>query len=206
MTDIVYATTNPGKFAEVKKIFKHHGLEIKSPSDYGVKVEVEETGKTLEENAKLKAEAFLDLLPEDIIVIGDDTGVEIDALGGEPGIKVRRWKGYPMSDEEIINYCLERMENVPLGERGAQFRTVLAVAKKGEVTQFFDGVLKGEILMKPINKRREGMPFWPLFYDPKLKMSLGEMHEQPVDFQLKHPTHREIAVLKVLPYLAKYLT
>lgn len=198
MTKIVFATTNPGKFAQVEKIFAHHDIKLMSPSDFGIKLEVEETGKTLEENALLKAEAYEKLLPPNTIVIGDDTGIEIDALGGEPGIRVRRWKGYKMTDEEIIEYCLERMKDVPVGERGAQFRTVLAVAQYDSPIQYFDGVLRGEILDQPQSLRSEGMPFWPIFYIPKLKMSLGEFHAMPIDFQLAHPTHRELAVLQFL--------
>lgn len=206
MPKLVYATTNPGKFAEVQKILAHHGIEISSPAELGIHLDVEEPGETLEENAQLKAEAYLPYLPDGSIVIGDDTGVEIDALGGEPGIRVRRWKGYKMTDEEIIEYCLSRLKNIPVGTRSAQFRTVLAIAQKGEPTQYFDGVLRGEILLTPRKERREGMPFWPIFYIPELKMTLGEFHAQPMDFQLAHPTHREKAVLAALPYLRSRCT
>jgi len=198
MKSIVYATTNPGKFSEVKQIFSHHSLELKSHTDFGIDIDVEETGDTLEQNAKIKAEAYLKLLPSDSIVIADDTGVEIDALGGEPGIRVRRWKGYKMSDEEIIDYCLERMKDTPLGMRDAQFRTVLAVANSDSKVTYFDGILRGEILTKPRPARRDGMPFWPIFYIPNLSMTLGEFHATPLDFQLQNPTHRELAVLKLL--------
>jgi XTP/dITP diphosphohydrolase len=206
MPKIIYATTNPGKFAEVQKILAHHDLPIVSPAELGISIEVEEPGATLEENARLKAEAYLHLAPSGSIIIGDDTGVEIDALGGEPGIRVRRWKGYKMTDEEIINYAIERLRGVPANHRGAQFRTVLAVAQTGRPVQYFDGVLRGEILLTPRPERREGMPFWPIFYLPGLKMTLGEFHSQTMDFQLEHPTHRERAVLAALPYLRSLCT
>ncbi len=202
MNRIVFATTNPGKFAMVKDIFSHNGIELLSPLDFNVKIEVEETGKSLEENSKLKAESYLKILPSGSIVIGDDTGIEIDALSGAPGIKVRRWKGYEMEDEEIITHCLDLLKDVPVGKRGAQFRTVLAVASQNSETKYFDGVLRGEILEKPLSLRSKGMPFWPIFYIPELKMTLGEFHAESIEFQIDHPTHRELAVLKVLPYLA----
>lgn len=198
MTNIVYATTNPGKLEMVQNIFAHHKLKLQSLSDYKIQVDIDEVGSSLEENAKLKAEAYLKLLPSDTIVIADDTGVEIDALGGEPGIKVRRWKGYPMQDDEIIEYCLDRMKDIPPGQRGIQFRTVLAVASAHVPTKYFDGILRGEILTVAQSLRSEGMPFWPIFYIPKLKMSLGEFHAMPIEFQLQNPTHRELAVLKLL--------
>lgn len=201
ITQIIYATTNPGKFEMVKNIFTHHGLVLSSLSDFNISVDIDETGETLEDNARLKAEGYLKHLPNDSIVIGDDTGVEIDALGGEPGIKVRRWKGYKMTDEDIISYCLERMEGVAQGQRQAQFRTVLAIASNNHPIKYFAGILRGEILESPQSLRAEGMPFWPIFYIPKLKMSLGEFHAMPIKFQLAHPTHRELAVLKSLPHL-----
>lgn len=201
MTPIIYATTNPGKFAMVQNIFTHHGLQLHSLADYNLKVDIDEVGSSLEENARLKAEGYLKYLPADSIVIGDDTGIEIDSLGGEPGIKVRRWKGYKMTDEEIIEYCLLRMKDVPVEERSAQFRTVLAIATHDSPIKYFDGVLRGEILQQPQSLRSEGMPFWPIFYIPKLKMSLGEFHAMPIEYQLSHPTHRERAALECLPYL-----
>lgn len=197
MTKIIYATTNPGKFYEVKSIFAHHKVNIYSPMDFGKSIEVDETGSTLQENALLKVKAYIDIFPNDII-IADDTGVEIDSLGGEPGIKVRRWKGYRMEDEEIIEHCLTRMADIKEGNRGAQFHTVLAVAAPGKDTVYFDGIFKGQILMEPKKEREVGMPFWPIFFIPELNMTLGELHHTPMDFQLLHPTHRELAVLKFL--------
>ncbi len=202
MTQFVYATSNPGKLAEVQKIARHHNLNILGLTDFGIDVDIDEVGLTLEDNAKIKAEAYLKLLPKDTVVISDDTGIEIDALGGEPGIKVRRWKGYKMEDEEILEYCLKRLENVPHGSRGAQFRTVLAVGMGDKPLKYFDGILRGEILVNPRLEREKGMPFWPIFYLPKLKMTLGEFHATPLDFQMKNPTHRELAVISALPFLA----
>lgn len=203
MTTLIYATTNPGKFAEVQKLFSGHGLTIHAPSEYGINIDVDETGQTLEENAVLKAEAYLVLLPLDSIVLGDDTGVEIDALGGEPGIKVRRWKGYKMTDDEIINYTLERLKNVPENMRQAQFRTVIAVSKQGTVTQTFSGILPGRIVVKPHNFREEGLPFQPLFFSTEYNQMLYQIHSLPTAEKLAKNivTHRERAVLNSLKYI-----
>lgn len=204
MTDIVYATTNPGKFAEVQKIFAGQGITIHSAADYKVDIDVDETGTTLEENAILKAEAYRDAIKDDAIILGDDTGLEIDALGGEPGIKVRRWKGHKMSDEEIIDYTMERMAAIPVGKRNAQFRTVIAVAGRGISTKLFDGILRGEILEAPMDFRIEGLPFQPLFFATEYDMMLGDMTALSIDQknERKIRTHRERAVLSALPYLA----
>ena len=204
MTNIVYATTNPGKFAEVQKLFLGHDITIHSATDYHVNIDVDETGTTLEENAILKAEAYRDAIPDEVIVLGDDTGVEINALGGEPGIKVRRWKGYKMEDEEIISYALERMKNIKAGERNAQFRTVIAVAKRCIPTKTFSGILPGEIVVEPHAYREAGLPFQPLFYATEYKMMLYQIHTLPMAEKLAKNiiTHRERAVLTALHYLA----
>lgn len=198
MTNIVFATTNPGKLSMVRNIFTHHGMQLLSLSDYDVHLDVEETGSSLEENARIKAESYLKLLPKDSIVIADDTGVEIDALGGEPGIRVRRWDGTHMTDEAITSLCLNKLIGVKKSHRGAQFRTVLAVARTGNDPLYFEGITRGEILEVPRPERSEGLPFWPIFYLPELSMTLGEFHSMPIEFQLKHPTHREKAFLAAL--------
>ena len=140
---LLYATTNPGKLMEVSKHLGPHGIVLVSPTQVGMAIEVEETGQTLEENAVLKVKAYLERVPN-LVVMADDTGVEIDALGGDPGIHVRRWrdKQTPLSDQGVIDYCMERMRGVPTGQRGAQFRTVIAIGVPGGAIELFDGVLR----------------------------------------------------------------
>lgn len=200
--NIVYATTNPGKFAEAARHFEARGFTVSSAEMLGLNKVIEESGNSLEENAILKAEAYLPHLPAGTIVIGDDTGIEIDALGGEPGIKVRRWLGHKMTDQEIVDYTLKRLKKVTLQKRTAHFRTVLAIAQKGRNTITVDGVLSGQILTAPIGRMREGMPFWQIFYIPELKMTLGQFHSKSIEYQLIHPTHREKAIAAAVTYLS----
>ena len=203
MTAIVYATTNPGKFREVQQIISHHNLAIKSLVDFGIDIDVDESGETLEQNAKIKTLAYQKLLPSDTIVITDDTGVEIDSLAGEPGIKVRRWKGYKMTDDEIIAYALERLKDVEENKRTAQFRTVIAVAKRGVATRTFSGILPGRIVAEPHKYREEGLPFQPLFFATEYNQMLYQIHTLPMSEKLAQNiiTHRERAVISAIPYL-----
>lgn len=201
---LVYATTNPGKLGEVRELLGAHNIVAHSPQEFGVALEVAETGATLEENAILKAETYARKLPADCVVIGDDTGVEIKALGGEPGIRVRRWKGYKMTDAEIITYCLERMKSVPKDKRQAQFRTVFAVTSNRS-TKIFSGTLDGEIVENPTPQLHPGFPFETLFYVPKWKIVIGEVYKlKPKDRELLQ-THRHQAILSALPYLKNLL-
>ncbi len=201
MRQLFYATTNPGKVGEVRQIMRTLGLDILSPADLNLTFDVPETGSTLEENALLKARAYLEYLPPDeFVVIADDTGVEIDALGGEPGIHVRRWIGQGrMSDEAIITYCLARLDGVPRERRGAQFRTVIAVGVAPDALSFFEGTLRGVILEQANPLRIPGFPFESIFYVPDWGMLLGQVHQLPAEQKARYLTHRERALRQALP-------
>jgi len=201
MRQLFYATTNPGKVMEVRQIMRTLGVDILSPADLGLTFDVPETGTSLEENALLKARAYLQHLPPDeFVVIADDTGVEIDALGGEPGIRVRRWIGQGrMSDEAIITYCLARLDGVPRERRGAQFRTVIAVGVTPDALSLFEGTLRGVILEQADPLRIPGFPFESLFFVPEWGMLLGQVHQLPAEQKARYLTHRERALRQALP-------
>ncbi len=199
--ELLYATNNPGKLEEVGT-FLRDVMPIESPKDLGLDVEVEETGATLEENALLKARAFRAEAPPDMIVMADDTGLEIDALGGEPGVKVRRWQDgrTEMTDEQIIEHCLRRLRGIPEGKREAQFRTVIALALPDGTEQLFDGTLRGEIAGRSAPARVPGFPFRSLFVTETGKL-LGELEDEPDPSTL---THRQKAVQKAVDWLRDY--
>jgi XTP/dITP diphosphohydrolase len=199
MKRLLYATTNPGKVMEVRKIVQAAGLDLLSPPEIGLALEVPEDGATLEENAAAKARAYLDRVDGDTVVMADDTGVEIDALGGEPGIHVRRWIGRRMTDQEIIDFCLARLADVPPERRGAQFRTVIALGVPGGGIERFDGALRGVILPEADALRIEGFPFESLFFVPDWGMLLGQAHLLPAEEKAHFVTHRERAVRRALP-------
>ena len=197
--ELLYATNNPGKLAEVRT-FLGETANVKSPKDLGLDVDVDESGNSLEENAELKARAFAVAAPDGLIVMADDTGLEIDALGGEPGIRVRRWKDgeTEMTDEEIIAYCLERMKDIPEGGRGAQFRTVVALLLPGGRLKMFDGTLRGEILESAASDHAPGFPFRSLMYVPEADVLIGQLEDDDTPPVL---THRQKAVRKAVDWL-----
>lgn len=221
-----FATNNRGEFIEVERRFGKYGIELVSPDDLGIKLEVPETGRTLEANASTKVRLYAVRLKslraegqvgieDDLIIMADDTGLEIDALGGEPGVKARRWKDEVthMSDEEIIEYCLDRMEQVSPEARGAEFRTVIAIQfpigahGSGEAEiEYFDGRLRGLIVKEPSDQRYEGLPFDSIFYIPEWEMLLGEARRVPDNEKEKYFTHGNIAVDKALERILEFLT
>jgi len=200
MKKFFYATNNPGKIFEVSKHLNTKGIKVISPKDLNIHLDVSETGSTLEENAKLKALAYIKLVKK-MPIIADDTGIEIDALRGEPGIHVRRWKDgkTSMTDQEIINYCLELMKNIPKEDRTARFRTVIAIAFPGHEPMLVEGALKGVILESASKEKMEGFPFESLFFIPEYKMALWQLHRLDGKRKEKYLTHREKAIQNALP-------
>lgn len=203
MKQIFYATNNPGKKFEVGRQLAAAGIEIVTPTDLGIDIDVEENGNTLEENAILKVNGYKDLV-KDMLILADDTGLEIDALGGEPGIHVRRWKDGKtrMIDQECIDYCIEKMEGIPKENRGAQFRTVLALGLPNGKIELFDGILRGYILEKPSVMRVEGFPFESLFMTDSDTL-LGDDRQIPVEKRNGRLNHRERAIDKVIKIIEK---
>ena len=202
MERILIATANRGKQHETGEYLAAHGLAMDTPQGLGLELDPKETGHTLEENAVQKAEAYRVAAPGHI-VLADDTGVEIDALDGEPGIHVRRWQdGHTrMEDEEIITYCIERMRGVPKAERGAQFRTVIAVAEPGQAPVTVEGTLRGHIVEQPIPQRFADFPFESLFYVDEKECILADIHQMSVEQQQGFQTHRQKALQAAIDYL-----
>jgi XTP/dITP diphosphohydrolase len=208
MMPLLYATTNPGKLMEVSKYLAPYRLALVSPAQAGLDLEVDETGSTLEANATLKAQAYLRHAPG-MVVMADDTGIEIDALGGEPGIHVRRWKDQqtPMRDAAIIDYCLDRMHGIPQDQRQAQFRTVIALGSPGGAIECFDGILRGNIMPSAAPLKYAGMPFETLFYISEWGKLLGDIHDLSPEEKSQNGyfTHRERAIQNALPRLRELL-
>ncbi len=167
MKKLLVATTNPGKLAEIRFFLKDLSLKLLSLNDLGIKDRVEEDGKTFEENAKKKAVFYANL--SGLPTIADDGGVEIDYLGGEPGVKSRRWiDGKEASDEELISYTLQKLKGVPEKQRQAQLRVCLALALPGGKTYVSEGKIRGLISEHIFHVLTPGFPFRSLLYIPKI--------------------------------------
>ena len=143
MSKLLIATTNPGKLAEFKQFLADVPIEIVSLSDVSIHRKPEETGKTFEENAILKVQFYYKF--SGLATIADDGGFEIDALSGAPGVNSHRWidPTRESSDEELIEYTMKRLEDVPLEKRGAQLRLVLALVLPGDKIQTVEAKIRG---------------------------------------------------------------
>lgn len=170
MIDIVLATHNKDKQAELSKALNSKDVNILSLEDFPHIGEIIEDGETLEENAFIKAHTVYGItgLPS----ISDDTGLEVDALNGEPGVYSARYAGEDCSYMDNVNKILKNMSKVPLDLRSAQFKTVIAfVSNKMELVS--EGSVKGLITKEP--KGIGGFGYDPVFYVPEMMKTFAEM-------------------------------
>jgi len=185
---VVIATTNPGKYRELRDGLAPLGWETRPLIDFLIKMPPE-TGTTFEDNALMKA-AFVaqkTALP----ALADDSGLVVDALGGEPGIYSARYGGRT-SDRDRNVYLLERLRGVPLEERTARFVAVLTLAYPDGHVESYRGEVEGLILEAP--RGENGFGYDPLFYLPDLKKTFAEMTPEE---KAAH-SHRSRALNKLL--------
>ncbi len=165
MQKVVLATGNPGKVRELAELLSAFGLDIVAQTDLGVE-SAEETGLTFIENAILKARhaAQITGLP----AIADDSGLAVDALGGAPGIYSARYAGEEASDQQNLEKLLQALENVPDGQRQAQFHCVLVYLRHAEdpTPLVFHGSWQGEIARSASGTG--GFGYDPIFFVPAL--------------------------------------
>ena len=168
---VVAATANPGKLAELAAALEPAGFEVVGFDTLSDTTEVEETGRTFEENARLKAEAYSKRTEHP--VIADDSGLEVDALDGAPGVLSARYGSPELTDIARARALLKALTDVPEPKRTARFRCVLAVAKVGRVLATFDGAVEGRILTRPTGK--SGFGYDPIFFHPGVGRSFAEL-------------------------------
>lgn len=179
---IVLATSNPGKIREFAALLPPT-LTVLSLRDLGVEGP-EETGETFADNAELKATTISRLT--DALVVADDSGLEVDALQGAPGVRSARYAGEPPNDERNIDLLLERLSDVPQPLRTARFRCAVAVARHGEVLLRADGSCEGTIGFE----RRGSNGFG---YDPIFVFSDGRTMAELSAEEKNQVSHRAIA-------------
>jgi XTP/dITP diphosphohydrolase len=155
---------------------------------------VEETGTTFKENAALKSVAFA--RASGLLTLADDSGLEVEALGGEPGVRSARYSGDNSTDSERINFLLSKMKEIPEGKRQASFRSVIAITTPKDLhTEFCYGECRGEITFEP--RGENGFGYDPVFFLPQLGKTMAEL---PKDVK-NGLSHRGMAARNAIPVL-----
>jgi len=156
---------------EYKSLLQGIPYKIVTLAEEGITTEVDEIGESLEENARLKATALA--AESQLLSLADDSGLEVDALGGEPGRLSARYAGEGASDIERINYLLARLDGVPWEKRSARFRCVIAIAIPDGDMEFCCGECRGFITFAP--RGEHGFGYDPVFYLPELDKTMAEL-------------------------------
>lgn len=195
MKKLLVATQNPGKVLEYKELLKDLPIEVVTLQDIGVTQEAPEDAPTFEENAIKKAIFYSQFV--DYPTIAEDSGLEIDCLNGEPGVKSRRWPGHRATDDELVKLILEKMKGVSTEKRGAQFRVVMALKIPGKDTITAEGTMRGVITEKAMETVITGFPFRSVFLVKETGRVLGEMTMN----EEARIGHRKKALEQILPKL-----
>lgn len=201
MVKLLIATNNLHKLDEFREIFAELPIAITSLADEGITLDPDETGLTFEENAIIKAQAFAKV--SDLPVLADDSGLEVDALDGEPGVYSARYQNTDKGDH-VGRYqiVLDKLaaKNLPWSKRTARFRCVIAVATKQHLIGTVEGTAEGFVDYEP--KGKNGFGYDPVFFVPEFNQTMGEMSAAQ-----KHIiSHRGRAAHAAIPLIKKLLT
>ena len=197
MPKLLLATGNRAKLYELRSLFQALPYELVTPSEMGISAKVDEVGQSLEENARLKAVTFA--ASSQLLSLADDSGLEVDALGGEPGVLSARYAGADASDTDRIDYLLLRIKDVPWQKRQARFRCVMAIATPDGQVSLFCGDCPGVITLEP--RGEMGFGYDPIFYLPRLGKTLAEL---PLEVK-NRVSHRGQAARKAFPLLKRLI-
>ncbi|MDI6777429.1 MAG: XTP/dITP diphosphatase [Syntrophales bacterium] len=168
---MVFASKNNGKIKEIKAMLEGLPVVLLSLNDYKDIPDIIEDGKTFLENALKKARIVSEFTGE--MALADDSGLEVDYLGGEPGIYSSRYSGKNATDESNIQKLLENLRGVPPEKRGASFRCVLVLYRPEGTFESFEGELRGQIHDKPVGEG--GFGYDPVFFLPERGITVAQL-------------------------------
>jgi len=193
---LLLATNNPGKAAEFRQLLEGCGWELVTPADIGLELEVEERGQGYAENATMKALEFA--RASGLVTLADDSGLEVDALGGRPGPLSARYGGSDLSDEQRVERLLGELEGVPDERRTARFRAVIALARATGEVELAEGAVEGRIGHEP--RGANGFGYDPVFALPGRGLTTAEL---PPD-EKNAVSHRGAAARKARGILERW--
>jgi len=197
MQKLLIATGNKGKVKEIRALLDGLDVELVTPREIGLDIEVVEDGDTYEENAGKKARAYSQA--SGLVALADDSGLEVDALGGEPGLYSARYSGQPgATDADRRAFLLGKLKDKPR-PWNAHFHATVAVATPDGLVQFAEGNCYGEII--PEERGTGGFGYDPIFFIPEENRTMAELSMD----EKNRLSHRALAVKHALPILQKLI-
>jgi XTP/dITP diphosphohydrolase len=194
---ILLATNNPGKVREFRRLLEPFAITAVTPAELGLQLDVPEDGLSYADNAIIKARAFA--AAGEMTALADDSGIEVDALDGRPGMYSARYGGPALDDRGRVAHLLAELEGVPDARRTARYRAVVAVAfhPDGRPPITFEGVQEGRIGHTPRGERGFG-------YDPVFLLEDGRTQAEATDGEKDRISHRAGAVRAAAGYLLEH--
>lgn len=191
---LLIATHNIGKFKEICQAFESQDIKLFSLKDLKIITDCEETGDTFEANAILKAKFYYEL--SGLPTLGDDSGLMVEALQGEPGVHSRTWPGYRGGDSELLDMLLTKMANVPEGSRTAKFITVAAIFD-GQEMIIGHGEVSGQIMQKPMCEIEDHLPYACVFKPDRFDKVFSQLSKEDKN----KISHRGQAIKQIISQL-----
>ena len=190
---LLLATGNPGKARELAELLKGVPFEMVSLRDLDLPTDIDEPADTFEGNAIIKAEAYARM--SGLLTLADDSGLEIDALNGQPGVHSKRFAGEDATDEDRVQIVLQKLDGVPREQRTARYRCVLAIAEPGIDTVTCEGICSG-IINREL-RGTGGFGYDPVFYLPEYDKTVAELSLE----EKNQVSHRARAAQQAVAFL-----
>jgi len=195
---LLIASNNNHKVAEFKRLFAHLPIELVTPNDINLNLDVDETGDTFEANARLKAHAFAEA--SGLPALADDSGIEVDSLNGRPGVLSARYGGEGLDDAGRVQLLLREMAAIPDDQRSCRYRVVLVLvdhAKPAGTEDSTEGRCEGFVALA--TSGANGFGYDPIFYVPAFGKTIADVTSDQKD----SISHRGIAARDMAEILAK---
>jgi len=197
MPDLLLATSNPGKIREYRFLLDGLGYQITTLTEKGILETIVESGGSYEENARLKALTYAEL--SQLTALADDSGLEVDALNGEPGIKSARFAGESATDTDKVNLLLAKLNSTPWEKRAAHFKCVIAIASPGGRVELCYGECHGMIALEATGEN--GFGYDPIFLFPEMGKTMAELPFE-IKSQISHRARASQKARQVLQQLS----
>jgi len=199
MPKLLLASANAGKVKEYRFLLGNLGYEIVTLAEQGIDKVAIESGNSYEQNARLKAVAYAKLTQ--LIALSDDSGLEVDVLNGEPGVRSARFAGEDATDTDRVRALLTRLNGVPWQRRAAHFKCVIAIATPKNELELCSGECHGIIAFKP--KGKNGFGYDPIFYLPEMGKTMAELAPETKN-EISHRARASQGARQVLKRLIDY--
>ena len=192
---IVIATNNSHKAREFRRLLANAGCDLVTPAELGLRLDVVEDGASFGENATLKAVAYAEA--SGLLSLADNSGIEVEAIGGEPGVHSARYGGPGLSDRERMLLLLSRLESIPWGQRRCRYVASVVLAWPAGRREFFEGACEGVVALEPAGAN--GFGYDPIFYLPEAGRTIAQLSDDEKDAM----SHRGRAARQAVEFLGR---